>query len=116
MNNARITFFREDVWPRLVPSEGPGLGHSRSIGHCWEMRFRMILETRATGMVVQREGASLSGLGQGALCLVRVGVWPTQLRLASPLPLPLPLVCLPHVLGAGIESSGYKESIKSSPG
>ena len=116
MNNAHITFFREDVWPRLVPFEGPGLGHSRPIGHCWEMRFRTILETRVISKGVQLEGVSLSGPGWGALCLVRVGVWPTQLPLASPLPLPLPPVCLPHVLSAGIESSGYKESIKSSPG
>ena len=76
MNNARITFFREDVWPRLVPSEGPGLGHSRSIGHCWEMRFRTILETRVIGRGVQREGVSLSGPGRGALCLEGLGSGP----------------------------------------
>lgn len=50
-----------------------------------------------------------------ALCFTRVGVWPAQLPLASPLPTSS-LARLPHVLSTGIESTGHKESIKSSPG
>lgn len=61
MNNARIAFFGEDVWPSLVPSEGPGLGHSHSTGHCWEMKFRTILEIRVTGEMVQQERVSWFG-------------------------------------------------------
>lgn len=57
----------------------------------------MILEIRVTGMVGAAGRVSLSGLGQGALCLVRVGVWPTQPALASPLLSPAPGSCLPHV-------------------
>ena len=40
------------------------------------MRFRTILETRVIGMGVQREGVSLSGPGQGALCLEGLGSGP----------------------------------------
>lgn len=50
-----------------------------------------------------------------ALCFARVGVWPAQLPLAFPLPTSS-LAHLPHVLSTGIESTGHKESIKSSPG
>lgn len=64
MNDARIAFFQEDVWPRLVPR--PSLGHSRSIGHCWEMRLRVVLETRVIGMWVRREGVSWLGQAWGS--------------------------------------------------
>lgn len=79
------------------------------------MRFRTVLETRVIGMWVRREGVSWSGAGVGKPCVLQgLGSGPGSF----PLPLLSPtssLARLPHVLSMGIEATGHKESIKSSP-
>lgn len=67
-------------------------------------------------MWVQREGVSWSGAGLGKPCVLQgLGSGPRSF----PLPLLSPtssLARLPHMLSMGIEATGHKESIKSSPG
>lgn len=91
MNDARITFFQEDVWPRLVPR--PSLGHPHSTGHCWEMRLRAVLEARVIGMWVRRAGVSWPGQAWGSPVFCK-GWGLAHTSPLAPLPPPLPWLIL----------------------